>query len=68
MDRDARIADIGAIMSIRQYDKLEQRVSNTEWNLMNINEQLKLDFISMEFCRIKELEEKIEELERRLNG
>ena len=68
MDRGINPGEVGAVMSIRQYDKLEQRISNTEWNLTNINEQLKLDLISLEFRRIKELEQRIEALERRLNG
>lgn len=68
VNREACLAEVGAIMSIRKYDKLESRVSNIEWNLNNINEQLKMDLVSLEYRRLRELESRIEELERRLNG
>lgn len=62
------MAEVGELIAISKFRELENRVTNDEWNLYNMNDRLKFNLVSHDYDRIKRLEEKIEELERRLNG
>ena len=68
MAKEVNPAEVGELIAISNFRKLENRVINDEWNLYNLNDRLQFNLCSQDYDRIKRLEEKIEELERRLNG